>query len=252
MKKNIAIPNYYRDTLKAVLAVGAATFLLLFIGRGILGEAVIALLYLAPVMWSTTRWGQMPGIGAALAAALMFDYFFIPPFYTFSVGSLEGWLILVIFLMVAIMVVGRLQDGLTKAQTSEREAFFMYELSTILARSRTQEAIAFNVARFLQEKYMANLVTVSIQPKSQAEEVAAYEPQNGVISGLPDCVLPIFNGWGLAGEIQVWCGSLQLPGSDEGLFRNFASQIGQALERTNLADAEAYLNMTAKSRAATK
>ena len=45
-----------------------------------------------------------------------FDYFFIPPFYTFAVGRLEGWLVLAIFLVVSIVVIGRIQSGLTKAQ----------------------------------------------------------------------------------------------------------------------------------------
>ena len=41
-------------------------------------------------------------MSAALAAALAFDFLFIPPFYTFAVGSLEGWLVLAIFLAVAM------------------------------------------------------------------------------------------------------------------------------------------------------
>ena len=101
---------------------------LLLIGRAELGEAVIALVYLVPVSWSAARWGQAPGICAAIAAALTFDFFFIPPFLTFTVGSLEGWLVLAIFLAVAILVVGRIQSGLTKARKSKRDALFMYEL----------------------------------------------------------------------------------------------------------------------------
>jgi K+-sensing histidine kinase KdpD len=242
----------YKNTLKAMLTSIAATLLLLLIGRDTLGEAVIALLYLIPIIWGTTRWGQLPGIAAAFTAAMLFDYFFIPPFYTFSVGRLEGWLVLVIFLAVAIVVVGRLQDGLSKARASEREAFLMYELSTMLARSRTQEAVAHNVARFLQERYMAVLVTVSIQPKGQLEEIAAYEPQDGKLSGQPTCVLPIFNGWGLAGEIQIWRGEITLPQPDERLFRNFAAQIGLALEHIRLAGAEAYMNVIADAAQAAK
>ena len=122
----------------------------MLIGRSILGEAVIALLYLIPVGWSAARWGQTPGICAAVAAALAFDFFFIPPFHTFTVGNLEGWLVLVIFLVVAIIVVGRIQSGIAKAQASERDAHFMYEISTTLAGLRTQEAVTQALARHLQ------------------------------------------------------------------------------------------------------
>jgi len=60
---------------KAVLAVAITTIPLVLIGRDTLGEAVIALLYLVPVGWGTSRWGQGPGMCAALAAALTFDFF---------------------------------------------------------------------------------------------------------------------------------------------------------------------------------
>ena len=93
----------------SALAVGVVlmtTGLFLLIGRNVLGEGVIALLYLVPIGWSTTRWGQLPGTCAALTAALTFDYFFIPPFYTFAVGTLEGWLLLIIFLVVATVIIG--------------------------------------------------------------------------------------------------------------------------------------------------
>ena len=59
--------------------------------------------------------GMIAGLSAALAAALCFDFLFIPPFYTLVVGSLEGWLVLVIFLGVAILVVERIQTSLTQS-----------------------------------------------------------------------------------------------------------------------------------------
>ena len=125
--------NFIENSFYAVLTVVATTLLLLLIGLDKLGEAVIALLYMVPVVWSAARWGQGPGVAAALAAALFFDFYFIPPFYTFAVGRLEGWLVLGIFLAVAIVVVGRIQTSLSKAQKSEHEAIFMYELSNMLA-----------------------------------------------------------------------------------------------------------------------
>jgi K+-sensing histidine kinase KdpD len=222
--------------------VGCTTGLMLLIGRAQLGEAVIALLFLVPVGWIASRWGQGPGIFSAALSALAFDYFFIPPFYTFAVERLEGWLVLAIFLAVAILVVGRIQSSLSKAQTSEHEAILMYELSSALASLRTQEAVAHTVARFLYQRYLVNLVTVFIQPKGQSFEIAAYEPQNGVLTGKPDRVLPLLNDWGLIGEVQIWGRDIELPSIESRIFRNFASQIGQAVERTRLIEAGAFQN----------
>ena len=215
---------------------------MLLIGRDQLGEAVIALLFLVPVGWIASRWGQGPGIFSAVMSALGFDFFFIPPFYTLVVARLEGWLVLAIFLAVAILVVGRIQVSLSKAQTSEREAILMYELSAALAGLRTQEAVAHTMARFLQERYLVNLVTVVIQPKGQSTEIVVSEPRDGDLNEKPDRVLPLLNNWGFVGEIQIHAGEIDLPSIESRIFRNFASQIGQAIERTQLTEADAFLH----------
>ena len=249
MKRNRFSPStkLYENSLYAVLTVAATTILLLLIGRDKLCEAVIALLYMVPVVWSAARWGQGPGMAAALAAALLFDFYFIPPFYTFAVGRLEGWLVLAIFLAVAIVVVGRIQTSLSKAQKSEHEAVFMYELSTMLAGMRTQDAVAHGVARFLQQRYLPALVRVSIQPKGQPKETVAFEPREGSMIDKPDRILGLLNVWGLVGEIRIWQGEIELPDEDSRLFRNFASQIGQALERTRLYEADSFGNKAFQS-----
>jgi len=76
----------------AVASVAVTTAVLWLIGRDTLGEAVIALLYLVPIGWSASRGGQGPGLVAAVVAALTFDFFFIPPFYTLpSADWKAGW-----------------------------------------------------------------------------------------------------------------------------------------------------------------
>ena len=193
----------FSQSALAVLSVAATTAVLWLIGRATLGEAVIALMYLVPVGWSASRWGQGPGIIAAVMAALMFDFFFIPPFYTFTVGNLEGWLVLVIFTTVAVVIVGRIQSVLSQARASERDAIFMYELSTALAGLRTQSAVAHILARQLQQMFQASSVKVIIHPGEHWPDIVAGEPRNGVSKGRPDRVLPILNAWGLVGEIQL-------------------------------------------------
>jgi two-component system sensor histidine kinase KdpD len=226
------------QSAQAVLAVGGTTAILFLIGRAVLGEAVIALVLMVPVVWSASRWGQGPGMCAAVAAALAFDFLFIPPYYTFTVGSLEGWLVLVIFLAVAIGVVGRFQSGLTRARTAEREAIFMYELSAELAGVRTQSAVAHTLAHHLRRMYQASLVRVVLPSDGQTPDLVAAEPRDREARGQPDRVLPIWNAWGMAGEIQLWRGFAELPPEDGRLLQNFASQAAQALERTRLTEAE--------------
>jgi K+-sensing histidine kinase KdpD len=232
-------PKLLTNSLLAVLTVAATTIPLFLIGRDTLGEAVIALLYLVPVAWSANKWGQLPGISAALTAALAFDFLFIPPFYTFAVARLEGWLVLAIFLGVAILVVGRIQDSLTKA----REAVFMYELSSALTGLRTQEAVAHTVAKQLQQLFQASLVNVIFYPENRSLSSVVSEPSDGMGKDRPDRVLPLLNSWGLVGEIQIWRGVyVDLPSEDSRLLQNFASQTARALERTQQAEIEKHIN----------
>jgi K+-sensing histidine kinase KdpD len=108
-----------------------------------------------------------------------FDFLFIPPFYPFVIGSLEGWLVLVIFFAVAILVVGRIQDSLSKA----REATFMYELSSALANTRTQDAVAHTMARYIRQLFQASQVNVTFQQSKEAPCIAVSEPQDKALEG---------------------------------------------------------------------
>jgi len=224
----------FTDSLSAVLAVGITTVPLALIGRQTLGEAVIALLYLVPVAWSANRWGLGPGLSAALAAAMFFDFLFIPPFNTFAVGSLEGWLVLAIFLSVAILVVELIQGSQIKA----REAVFMYELSSALAGKRTPEAVARTVAQQIRQLFQAAQVKVSFRPEKHSPSIVVEDSKDAAAQDKPDRIIPIENAWGLVGEIQIWRAEYaDVPAEDSHLMRNFALQTAQALERLRLAEA---------------
>ena len=235
MKKIKFTSNMFTNGLRGMLTALAITIPMWLIGRDVLGEAVIGLLYLAPIAWSASKWGQGAGMSAALTAALCFDFLFIPPFYTFAVGSLEGWLVLVIFFAVAIVVVGRIQDSLSKA----REATFMYELSSALSNVRTQDAVAHTVARYIRQLFQASQVNVIFQQSKQAQRIEVSETHNGTGKGQPDRILPILNAWGLVGEIQIWRGEYgNLPSEDSYLLQNFVSQAARAFERTQSLEME--------------
>jgi K+-sensing histidine kinase KdpD len=220
----------FLDCLFGVFTVAALTVVMALIGLPTLGDAVIALLYLLPISYSTTRWGQVSGICAAVAAALAFDFFFIPPFHTFTVGSLEGWLVLAIFLAVAILIVGRIQFGLAQALQREREAVFMYELSTALAGLRSPDAIARTLANQIRQLYQAALVKVVILLEDSTQNT--FAPADGEMNSEPDLTIPILTGREMAGEISIWRGKIPLPDEESRLLQSFAMQGAMALERS--------------------
>ena len=204
---------------KALLTVAAAAALLLLIGRDTLGVAVVALLLLVPVGWSTTRWGPLAGSVAAVAAALTFNFFFIPPYYTFFIGSLEGWLVFAIFFAVAVVMVDRIQTGLARAQASERDATFMYELSAALAGVRTQ----IGGGAHCGPPASANVpgpAGAHGGPSGRPGAERGGQRTHRALGrsrrpGAADRVIPILNDWGLVGSIQIWRGPLALPPAGE-------------------------------------
>lgn len=228
------------DVSAAGLVLGLA-LVMLFIGRQALGEAVIALLYLIPISYSAARWGQWPGICASVVAFLSFNFFFIPPYYTFAVDQVEGWLLLAIFLFVSVVVVGRVQAGLTLARAREREALHLYELSTALIGVYTREAIAQAIAAQIQQVFQATLTQVSLLPDQMTEGLTVSVPREAAVNAPPDRLIPIFSdAHGLLGEIRLWRGAFSpaMSAENEHLLQTIAAQTAVALGRVRLTEVE--------------
>jgi two-component system sensor histidine kinase KdpD len=218
--------------LKGMLTVLAVTIPMFLIGRDVLGEAVIGFLYLVPIVWSATKWGQIGGMSAALTAALCFDFLFIPPFYTFAIGSLEGWSMLVIFFGVAVVVVRWIQNSLSKV----REATYLYELTSALANARTPDAVAHTVTRYTRQLFQAAQVIVTYKASGQLQHIAVCDPDSdtrAMLTTRPNRILPILNAWGMVGEIQIWRGEYSdLPAEESSLLQGMVLQTARAFERT--------------------
>ena len=228
-----------KESFFAVLTISATAFVLMLSRRELIGEGVIAMVFLLSVAWCAYRWGLGAGMSAALSAALMFDFLFIPPFYTFTIARPEGILSLVIFFVVTIVVVERIQATLSKAYASEQEAVLMYEFTTLLAGLRSLDAITRRVAQFIRQRFMVESVVVFIQPKGYANHFSAQEPQDKTMKTKADFVLPLLNSWGLIGEVQIWHGAeIELPSPESRLIRSIALQIGLAIERVQITEFE--------------
>jgi two-component system sensor histidine kinase KdpD len=91
----------------------------------------ISLVYLVVVLALASTRGLYAAVFASLVAFLSFDFFLVPPLYTFTVASPEEWLALFIFLCAAI-VTGQLAAALRlraeQAHERERETRILYEL----------------------------------------------------------------------------------------------------------------------------
>jgi len=98
---------------------------------------IVGLLYLLPVLVSAFIVGLIGGMLASFLSFLAFNYFFIPPFYTFVVSDPSDTLALFIFLGVSAVVSYLIAQARAEALRSvqrERELSMLYELSKPVSR----------------------------------------------------------------------------------------------------------------------
>ncbi|HLF27692.1 MAG TPA: DUF4118 domain-containing protein [Anaerolineae bacterium] len=218
----------------------ALTTVVLWILRDSLSTPIVALLYLLPVVLTTATWGFGPGVAAGLCAFLAFNFFFIPPYYTFAVHQARDLLALVVFLIVAIVIsqlLGRARAGVAAATAREQETTSLYELSVSLTGQQDEQAIAHAIAEHLLETFRAEHVELLVQGKAGHFRIALPEPA-APPSERPLCITPLQTARGLQGEIRLWRDEPTIAPAEERLLRTFASQGALALERAHLAQAE--------------
>jgi two-component system, OmpR family, sensor histidine kinase KdpD len=223
------------------------TAAILFLLRDVLDTTLIALLYLIPLGVITALLGLGPGITSALLAFLTLNYFFIEPYYTFTVHHPTDVVILIVFLIVAAVIsqlVGRAQAGVATATAREHEATQLYELSTALAGLSNDYAIAQILAKQVHIIAECECVELNVTgPHSFILRLPEVAPPNRP----PELILPIEAARGLLGEIQLWRATPAISLREKRLFQTFASQGALALERAWLAQAESRARVLEES-----
>ncbi len=91
----------------------------------------ISVAYLLIVLALASTRGMFAAVVASVMAFLSFDFFLVPPLYTFTIGKIDEWLALFIFLATAITT-GQLASAMRRraeqARKRARESRILYEL----------------------------------------------------------------------------------------------------------------------------
>ncbi|GCE16539.1 ATP-binding protein [Dictyobacter kobayashii] len=91
----------------------------------------ISIVYLPVVLILAVRRGRYAAILASFVAFLSFDYFIVPPLYTFVMYHVEEWISLFVFLINAVLT-SHLASSLCvqarRAERQERETHILYDL----------------------------------------------------------------------------------------------------------------------------
>src|SRR5258708_36982167 len=97
----------------------------------------ISIVYLLVVLALATARGRYAAILASVVAFLSFDFFLVQPLYTFTIGKIDEWLALFMFLVTAI-ITGQLASALRQrgeqARRRENETRILHELAPVTNR----------------------------------------------------------------------------------------------------------------------
>jgi two-component system sensor histidine kinase KdpD len=155
-------------------------------GLGLPPETVgstIALLLLVPV-WSTAALsGLRPGLTAAVLAALVYDFLFLPPPYTFIINGWQNILSFFIFCGAAAgisLIAARFRFEARQARRREMLAGRLARFSRRLAVAPDHQVIANCAASYLGAMLDANVIV--LLPEGAQLRAAASYPSGGQLN----------------------------------------------------------------------
>jgi len=226
--------------LGALLAITLTTLVLLPFA-GFLSLQIIVLLYLLPVILSTTLFGLTPGLLSGFLAFLTFNYFFIQPYHTLRVHALQDVISLIVFLVVAVVMsqfIGQARAGLRLARNREWEATRMYELISALSGLQDIESVVQTLATHILETFPCDLVEVYI-PARPGESTRLFQfPLAKEHPSQEPTRVQLMTTRRPEGELRLWFQTATLTPEEIRLLDATASQGALALERVHLSQSE--------------
>jgi two-component system sensor histidine kinase KdpD len=163
----------WRGYLAALLACGL-TALLATPLIAVFELSNIVMLFLLVVVGVALAFGRGPAVLAAFVGVGMFDFFFVPPRFSFAVSDVQYLLTFVVMLLVAL-VVGQLTAGLRvqalAATRREHRVRSLYEMSRDLSAALLPEQVADIGARFLRAEFGARSALLVANASDHLEPV---------------------------------------------------------------------------------
>jgi two-component system, OmpR family, sensor histidine kinase KdpD len=171
-------PDARRRSIAAVLAVAAATLLMLTV-RDTLGILNVALVYLLVCFAVSLTAGAGPAALAAVLSFLTFDFFFIPPYHTFTIARTDHILALFVYLGVAIVtaqLVARVRARTAEAEREQRRTALLYDLNAALIGDVTLDQILATIVERVVHVYGAGSCRILLPDGDGELTVRAHFP----------------------------------------------------------------------------
>jgi two-component system sensor histidine kinase KdpD len=237
----------WRDFGLALVIAGAVTALSLSI-FDFTGYWAVALFYLLAVVLAATRLRRWPTLFLAALSALLWDFLFIPPRFTFYISHFHDFMMFGAYFVIAL-VIGHLATQLREREQLERRreerATALYRLTRSLAASRNLDEALPKVLALIKGSFQADAAVwlrdesglsqhpaSNHSPSSKDEGVAMWAFQKKQAAGrstdtLPDAEalhLPLVTGDRAEGVLTVRLASSPTLEQRE-LLDTFAAQL---------------------------
>jgi two-component system sensor histidine kinase KdpD len=253
--------GYALSMLGIALTVGAASGLNALFD---LAEGSVAMFFLVPVLLSAVSFGLRPALLTAFASVMAYNFFFLPPLYTFTITDANNWLSFAVLLLVAVTAANltarvRAQADLAALRASLAEE--LYRFTGKLAGSPQLDdilwAAAFQIASMLKTNVVLLLpdaagrleIRVGYPPEDEldAQDLAAAmwcwekgTPAGNSAETLPGAkrlFLPMRTGQGFVGVAGLLGGERRglLSPDERRLLDSLLDQTALAIERSQLA-----------------
>ena len=258
--KRLQFPELHSGSSQYLLAAGVviAVSSVCFFIQDLIGYQTVSLLLLFVVVLLPLRFGAGPVLLAAGLSALLYDFFFLPPLFTFVVRQADDVLMLGAFFIVAAVtgvLTARVRAREKAVRIREERATALFSLTKDLSGSRSQDEVVWaavdNIRRFFNAETIMYLaqpdgdIFTKAHPQSnlQVDEkefgVAAWVYWNEKRAGRFTDTLPFTSAtyFPLSGpRYPLGVIGVRLPHNDfsldqETLLENFVNQIASAVER---------------------
>jgi two-component system sensor histidine kinase KdpD len=223
----------------------------------------VALVFLTAILASSVVYGLWPSLAACAISALAYNFFFLPPYYTFTISDPENVVALFFFIVIAVVASNltarvRAQSVVARERANTTEALYLFsrKLAGVFTLDDLLWAASFQFAHMLKLRVVILLpeggsiaVRAGYPPEDMLEEddIAAAKwvwehaaPAGRGADTLPGgkwLFLPMRTGRGVVGVVGLESekqGALLTP-DQRRLFDALADQAALAIERVNLA-----------------
>ncbi len=166
---------YILALLAVALALGCAELI-----QRWFGVANVDLVFLTAVVSVAVRFGLLPSLFASIASSLCYNFFFLPPIYTFTIADPTNIAAFIFFTLVAVIVSTVAARGRTQAVAAmdrARSTESLYSFSRKLAGAGTLDDVLWATA--YQTALMLKVRVVLLLPEHGSIVVkAGYPPED--------------------------------------------------------------------------